>query len=91
MVVTASVSRTNMDVGQTVRITDTTKQGSGSYQYAMAYKLSSASSYTTARGFSTTKTATLKFSKAGTYNVRVAVKDSNNYTVYKYMTVTVTK
>lgn len=87
----SKLSATKVKVNQAIKVTGAASGGSGSYQYAVAYRLSSDSSYTTARGFSKTNTATLKLSKAGKYTVRVAVKDSNNNTVYKYTTVNVTK
>lgn len=87
----SKISATTAKVNKALTVTGAASGGSGSYQYAVAYKLSTASSYTTVRGFSATKTASVKFSAAGKYTVRVAVKDSNNNTVYKYLTVSVTK
>ncbi len=87
----SKISATTAKVNKALTVTGAASGGSGNYQYAVAYKLSTASSYTTVRGFSTTKTASVKFSAAGKYTVRVAVKDSNYNTVYKYLTVSVTK
>ncbi len=87
----SKISATTAKVNKALTVTGAASGGSGSYQYAVAYRLSTASSYTTVRNFSTTKTASVKFASAGKYIVRVAVKDSNNNTVYKYLTVNVTK
>ena len=91
LVNSSKVSATSVKVNKAITVTGAASGGSGSYQYAVAYKLSTDSSYKTVRAFSTTKTASFKIAAAGKYTVRVAVKDSNNNTVYKYITVNVTK
>ncbi len=87
----STVSATKVKVNKAVTVTGKASGGAGSYQYAVYYKLSSASSYTTARGYSATATTSVKFTKAGTYTVLVKVKDKNGMVVNKTMTVSVTK
>ncbi len=87
----SKVSATSVKVNKSITITGAATGGSGSYTYAYYYKKSTDSKYTTIKGYSTTKSLTYKFGTAGTYNVKVAVKDSNGVTVNKVMTVTVKK
>ena len=84
---TLSAASTTTTKGVTV--TGAATGGTSPYEYAAYYKLSSASSYTLARSYSTTKTMTVKPAKAGTYTVLVKVRDSAGTVVSKTFTLTV--
>ncbi len=83
----SKLSATSITLGNSVTLTGAASGGTSPYQYAFYYKKSTDSSYTTLGGFTTTKTATLKPTATGTYNIVIKVKDSagsiarNEYTL----------
>ena len=87
----STLSTTSVKLGKTLTATGKATGGSGSYTYSVLYKLTTASTWTTARGYSSTKTATVKLPATGKYNVCVRVKDGNGMVVDKKFTVSVTK
>ncbi len=85
----STMSATTTTVTKGVTVTGAATGGTTPYQFAAYYKLSSASSYTLARSYSTTKTITVKPNKAGKYTVLVKVKDNVGTVVSKTFTLTV--
>ncbi len=86
----STLSATSITLGNSITVTGAASGGTSPYYYAVYYKLSTASSYTTAQSFKTTKTVTFTPSAAGTYSVVVKVKDSTGTISRKEYTVTVT-
>ena len=70
-------------VKRSVTVTGKADGGSGSYRYALDYKLSGQSAWTNVRGFSTSSAMTFTPQKAGEYTLRVTVKDAANRLSYK--------
>ena len=79
----SKISSTSISKNTTVTLTGAATGGTEPYKFAYYYKLSTASdwtrAYTTASGSAYTKNTTVTFtpSKAGTYNVKINVKDNN--------------
>ena len=71
----SKISASSVKVGSRVSLTAAASQGTGSYKYAFYYKTSS-SGCKTIKNYSTSKTATFTPNKAGTYSIRIDVKDS---------------
>ncbi len=71
----SKISASSVKVGNRVSLTAAASQGTGSYKYAFYYKTSS-SGWKTIKNYSTSKTATFTPNKAGTYSIRIDVKDS---------------
>lgn len=86
---TSYVTPTTIILGQTVKVTCTATAGSGGYQYAVYYKLSTAKKWTKARDYETGTTVTVKPSHSGTYTIRVKAKDSIGKISNKDISVTV--
>ena len=79
-----TVSKTNFTVGEAVTIKGAAAGGSGTYTYEFYYKRSTASTWTK---FGSSATANFKPSSAGTFNIRVYVKDSAGNSSVKDFTV----
>ena len=88
---TSKISAATIDLGKTVTVTASAAGGTSPYKYAFYYKDMNASSWTTKQDFSTNSVSTLKFSKAGTYNICIKIKDSKGTVAKKYFTVTAEK
>lgn len=84
----STISATSLTVGNSVTITGAGSGGTTPYQYAYYYKKSTEDSYTKGRALSTTAKMTFKPAKAGTYNIKVYVKDAKGTTASKSFTVT---
>ena len=63
--------------GSKVTVTGKAIGGTSPYKYAFYYKKSDASSWTTISAYSSTSTATFTPTAAGTYTVKVSIKDSD--------------
>ena len=87
----STISATSIDLGSSVTVTGYASGGTSPYQYAVYYKKSSSTYFTTVSKYSTARTAKITPAGTGTYNVRVYVKDSKNTTAIKNFNVTVTK
>ncbi len=87
----STVSATSVATGSSVTITGKASGGTSPYYYAAYYKLSTESSFTKIRDFSTTATMTFKPTTAGTYTIRVKVKDKKGNIVNKDLTVKAVK
>ncbi len=86
----STLSSTNITLGSSVTANAKATGGTGTYTYAVYYKQTSQTSWTTAQNFGTNATVTFKPAKAVTYDVCVKVKDSSGTIEKKYFTVTVT-
>ena len=85
----STVSPTSVTTNNTVTMTGKATGGTTPYKYAYYYKLSSASAWTTVgTEFGTATSATFKPTTAGTYNVKITVKDNTGATADKTFTVT---
>ena len=85
----STVSATSLMLGKTFTVNAAATGGLPTYKYAVYYKKSTADKYTAVKGFSTSKTASVKPSSAGKYNILVTVKDSEGTLVRKVFNVTV--
>ena len=79
---TSTVSATSVTLGQDVVIKLSASGVTKPYKYAVYYKKSSASSYTTAQSYSYNKTYYFTPQAAATYNILTKVKDSKG-NIYK--------
>ena len=85
------LSSTSLTLGNTVTATGKATGGTGYYNYAVYYKRTSQSTWTTAQNFASNAKVTFKPAAATTYDVCVKVKDSDGTIVKKYFTLTVSK
>ena len=86
----SKISATSITLGDTVKLTGAASGGSGSYKYAVYYKASTASTWTTKQDFNTNTSVSIKFAGTGTKDVCIKVKDSAGTVEKKYFTVKVT-
>ena len=86
----SKISATSITLGNTVTLTGAASGGSGSYKYAVYYKASTASTWTTKQDFGTNTSVSIKFAGTGTKDVCIKVKDSSGTVEKKYFTVKVT-
>ena len=85
----STLSATSIDLGGSVKVTGAASGGTGSCTYAVYYKKTSDSAWTTAQNFSSNKTVTITPPSAGTYEICSKVKDSSGTVVKKYLNITV--
>ena len=91
LVNTSYVDSSSVIQGYNIYINGSGSGGKTPYQYSYMYKHSADTDWTNiVDGYTTTATVSFKAAKAGSYTVRVTVKDSANQTASKDMTVTVT-
>ncbi len=86
---TSTVSATGISLGDTVTVKGAATGGTTPYKYAVFYKASSSSAWTTKQDFSATNSVAIKFTGTGTKDICVKVKDNSGTVVKKYFTVTV--
>ena len=86
---TSTLSATEIKLGSTVKVSCSATGSTGYYQYAVYYKKTSDTKWTTKQNYSLNNTVTIKPAKATTYDVCVKVKDNQNNEVKKYFNVTV--
>ncbi len=86
---TSELSSEKIALGGTVTITGKATGGTAPYQYAVYYKNSTDSKFSTLQTYSATDTVTFKPTATGTYSVVVYVKDNDGTTVKKTMKLTV--
>ncbi len=87
---TSKMSATSITLGKTVTLTGSATGGTGYYNFAMLYKKTSDSNWTTAQTFKPNETVTIKPAKATTYDVCIKVQDSNGTVEKKFFTLKVT-
>ena len=86
----STLSKTAINLGDTITVNGKATGGTGSYQYNILYKQTAQSKWTTVQSYEENSTVTIKPTKATTYDVCVKVKGSNGTEVKKYFTVKVT-
>ena len=86
---TSTLSATEIKLGSTVKVSCSATGSTGYYQYAVYYKKTSDTKWTTKQSYSSNNTVTIKPAKATTYDVCVKVKDNQNNEVKKYFNVAV--
>ncbi len=87
---TSKLSATKVEAGRAIGITLSATGGTAPYQYAIYYKKSSYTYYSLLRDFSTATSAAYRPTAAGTYNIRIKVKDAKGNTGIKDYTITAT-
>ena len=85
----STLSATSVSKGTAIKATGKSSNGSGTKQYAFYWKKSTSSTWTTKSAYGVAATATYTFNTAGTYDIRISVKDSTDAVVFKDYTVTV--
>lgn len=90
LVNSSTISTTNITLGNSATVTGKASGGVSPYTYAYYYKNSSSSSWTTVSAFSSKTSAVIKPTAAGTYTVKVTVKDSAGTTTDKTFSLIVT-
>ena len=83
------VSSNSIKAGASVKVTASASGGKAPYSYEIAYLKSGTSTWKVAKTYNTNTTKTIIFADKGTYNVRVAAKDSSGQVAYSYVNVTV--
>lgn len=86
---TSTLSASSITVGSSVIANASSTGGIGPYQYAVYYKKSSSSTWSTARGYAVGTAIKVTPKHTGTYTVRVKVKDSRGKVKNKDLTVKV--
>ncbi len=86
---TSKLSATSVAEGKSVTANCSATGGTGYYNYAVFYKKSSQTKWTTAQNYSSNDTVTIKPASTGTYNVCIKVKDTNGTEEKKYIDFTV--
>ena len=89
LVNTSSLSSTSISLGETLTAKCSATGGSGYYNFAVYYKRTSQTKWTTAQNYKSNTGVTFKPAAATTYDVCVKAKDSNGTEVKKYFTVKV--
>ena len=91
LVNSSKISPAKITLGSSATVTCSASGGTSPYTYAVYSKLSSATYYSTVRNYASGTSVKFTPSAAGTYNVRVYVKDSKGTTAIKSFNVNVTK
>ena len=85
----STISATSISLGSSVTLTGKASGGTSPYTYKMEAKLTSEQDYTVIKAYGSTASKAWKPEKAGTYTVRISVKDSTGKSVSKTFTITV--
>ena len=85
----STISAESIVLGNTVKLTGAAADGMGGYTYAMLYKKTSDTKWTTKQDFKANTTVDIKPAKATTYDVCIKVKDKSGTIVKKFFTVDV--
>ena len=88
---TSKISATSIDLGKTVTVTASAQGGSGNYTYAVLYKKTSDSKWTTKQNFNANSSVSVKPANATTYDICAKVKDSQGTVEKKFFKLTVNK
>ena len=86
---TSSVSATEITLGQTIEVNCSATGSTGFYQYAVYYKKTADTKWTTKQTYSSNNAVTIKPTSAATYDICVKVKDNQDNIVKRYFEVTV--
>ncbi len=88
---TSTISAETITLGESVTLKGTATGGTAPYTYAMLYKQTSQTKWTTKQDFKTNANVAVKPANATTYDVCIKVKDSTGTIEKKFFTVTVKK
>ena len=90
-VLTASVkaSATTVVLGNSITITGSAANATGTVQYQISYMKIGSSTWTTAKAYSTTAKATVKLPSKGSYSVKVSAKDGSGKVATAFVAITV--
>ena len=86
---TSTLSAASVVKGKAVVAKCSATGGTGSYKYAVYYKKSSASTWTTKQDFSTNTSVSMTFPSAEVYDICVKVKDAKGTVAKKYLAVSI--
>lgn len=78
LTLTAKADKEKITAGESFTVTAAGKGGDGSYKYAVYTKKSTQTKWTTVQNYKVGSSVSILAASAGTYNVRVKVKDGNN-------------
>lgn len=79
----SAVSSDKIELGESVTVNCDCEGGTAPYTYAVYYKLSNKKNYTRLCDYNENKTVVFTPSEAGTYNIRVKMKDASGKIVNK--------
>ena len=85
----SEISSDNILVNGTTTVTAKALDGTGTYKYAVDYRLSGSANWTSLLAKGTTATADFSTATAGTYEIKTTVTDKDGFTAEKIFTVTV--
>jgi len=85
----STISAESIVLGNTVKLTGAAADGMGGYTYAMVYKKTSDTKWTTKQDFKANTTVDIKPANATTYEVCIKVKDKSGTIVKKFFNVNV--
>ena len=86
----STISNTEINLGDTITVNGKATGGTGGYTYAVYYKKTSDSKWSTAQAYKNNSTVAIKPINATTYDICVKIKDSDGTEVKKYFNVKVT-
>ena len=87
---TSSLSADSIALGDSVQVNAAASGGAGSYEFAVYYRLTSKSTWTTVQAYSANAAVSIKPAAAGSYIVRVFAKDGSGTKKSLDMNLTVT-
>ena len=85
----STISSSSITLGNTITAKAKASGGTGVYTYAVFYKKSSSTKWTTVQNYSSNTTVSIKPAVATSYDVCIKVKDSKGTIQKKYFTVKV--
>ena len=77
--------------GKSVTVKSEASGGTGSYEYAVFYKKSTQTDWTTVQKFRTNSSVNVTPKSTGTYNICVKAKDSSGTIIKTYQNISVSK
>ena len=86
---TSELSTTEIKLGDTIKVSCSATGSTGFYQYAVYYKKTSNTKWTTKQSYSSNNSVSIEPTNAATYDICVKVKDNQGNEVKKYFIVTV--
>ncbi len=91
LVNSSTLASSSITLGNTLTANCKASGGTGTYTYAVYYKKTTDTKWTTAQGFSSNATVTFKPAKAVAYDVCIKVKDSGGTVAKVYLTASVSQ
>ena len=86
---TSKISASSIDLGKTVTVTASAQGGAGNYTYAVLYKKTADTKWTTKQGFNANNSVSVKLANATTYDICAKVKDAQGTIEKKFFKLTV--